>query len=52
MWDIEYLDNAGKVAETISFKNKISFEKEIHDSIEIGRPIQVKDNSNYEELEK
>ena len=36
---IEYLYSGG-VAETIVYDNKIIFEKEIHDSLEIGRPIR------------
>ena len=52
MWDIKYLDSKGNVGEVISYKNKYEFEKEIHDSLEIGRPIQIKDNSNEEELGK
>ena len=50
---IEYLSNKGNVGETMYFKDKKSFEKEIHDSNEIGRPINpVKVIDNEDERER
>jgi len=37
---IEYLYEKG-ISETVYYKNKKAFEKEIHDSNEIGRPINA-----------
>lgn len=39
---IDYLDNNGKVAETIYSTNKKEYLNEIQDSFEIGRPISFK----------
>ena len=50
-WDIEYLGNNGIVGEIINYKNKDSFEKEIHDSNEIGRPIKFKQYEEEQERE-
>jgi len=51
-WDIQYLDNNGKVAETINYKNIIDFEKEIRESYDIGRPIDFKYVENEKEIER
>ena len=37
---IDYLYSEG-IGETLYYKNKKAFEKEIHDSNEIGRPINA-----------
>lgn len=55
---IEYLydsDGVTKIGEVIHFKTKKDFEKEVNDSIEIGRPIKTKINKEHDldsELEK
>jgi len=51
-YDIEYLSNDGKVIETINYNNIIDFEKEIHESYEIGRPINFKYVENEMEIER
>lgn len=39
---IDFLGNSGNVGETIYFKDKLSFDKEVSESQEIGRPIVPK----------
>lgn len=49
--EINFLSCKGEVGETIQYSNKEQFEKEIHASNEIGRPITINIIKTYRELD-
>lgn len=49
---IDYLGNHGVVGEIMYFKTKDEFDKEVHDSFEIGRPITCHVYEEENELER
>lgn len=51
---IDFYSMTGEVMETISYKTKDEYEKEIKDSSEIGRPINPRclKYENSEEIER